>query len=412
LKHVQRLQVSISDRKVGELGLDSRARIFFQYDRDWLASGFDLSPGTLPFNDSVQLSPEPAEFNGLPGVFNDSLPDGWGLLLMDRAFQQIAGWQRHEITPLDRLAYIGSRAMGALEYEPALTRIELAEELDIWQMASAASQLLNGETPNVLQQLQIHGGSPGGARPKVTVALSEDGSRCISGSDNLPKGYSDWIVKFRSKEDPRDMGCIETAYGEMARLAGLTMPAFRLLTVKNNSNREEFFAVRRFDKNRDKRHHVISLSGYVYADHRLPCLGYDSVINATRQITGSLVEACKAFRLMVFNILAHNKDDHAKNFAFLYSDDIWTLSPAFDLTFSTGINNQHTTDIAGSGNPDLNQISKIATECGIQKYEAILEEVRLAVRQWKNIAIRQGVSDVQINSVDAELEKIDKRIFG
>lgn len=198
----------------------------------------------MPFDDSVQLSPEPAEFNGLPGVFNDSLPDGWGLLLMDRAFVHIAGWDSHEITPLDRLAYVGSRAMGALENEPALTRMEPVEEVDIWQMATADSQLLNGETPDVLEQLHIHGGSPGGARPKVTVALSEDGSRCISGSIDLPNGYSDWIVKFRSKEDPPDMGRIEAAYAELAQLAGLTMPEFRILTVKSNNSRDLQFLTR------------------------------------------------------------------------------------------------------------------------------------------------------------------------
>lgn len=142
MKHISRLRVHIADTTVGELGTDTRGRIYFQYDPAWLKMGFDLSPGTLPFQAEPQLSPEPQEFGGLHGVFYDSLPDGWGLLLMDRAFRQQPGWQAHEITPLDRLAYIGSRAMGALEYEPEIPTAAVTETVDIAQLARSAEQLM------------------------------------------------------------------------------------------------------------------------------------------------------------------------------------------------------------------------------------------------------------------------------
>lgn len=409
MKHITRLRVHIADATVGELGIDARGRIYFQYDPVWLRMGFDLSPSTLAFEAMPQLSSEPKEFGGLHGVFYDSLPDGWGLLLMDRAFRQQTGWQAHEITPLDRLAYIGSRAMGALEYEPAKSPAILKDTVDIAQLAHSAEQLLQGETPEVLQQLQVQGGSPGGARPKVTIALSDQADACLSGFHSLPPGYAHWMVKFRTREDSPDMGRIELAYARMAQQAGLIVPECRLLHVGKDGFADAFFAVRRFDREGATRHHVLSLAGYIYANHRLPCIGYETVIHATHTITRNVVEAEKAFRLMMFNVLAHNKDDHAKNFAFIRRAHGWELSPAFDLTFNSGFNNQHTTDIAGSGNPRLQDIQRVAESCGIQRWQEILEQVQSATRQWQMIAAAEGVSREKCQAIGDALAKIDGR---
>jgi serine/threonine-protein kinase HipA len=410
MKHVTRLRVHTAGLTVGELGADARGRIYFQYAPEWLKAGFDLSPGTLPFHGEPQLSPEPQEFAGLHGVFYDSLPDGWGLLLMDRAFRQQAGWQAHEITPLDRLAYIGSRAMGALEYEPVIFADTGEAKLDMAQLAQSAELLLQGKTSEVLRQLQIQGGSPGGARPKVTVALSERNHECLSGFRPLPAGYAHWMIKFRAKEDPPDIGRIELAYARMAQLAGLTMPDTRLLQVGHGSGTDTFFAVRRFDRNGNTRHHILSLSAYIYANHRLPCIDYETVIKATLNITRHVQEAEKAFRLMLFNVLAHNKDDHAKNFAFIHREHGWALSPAFDLTFSAGINNQHTTAIAGSGNPQYKDIRQVAENCGIKNWREILEQVMAATRQWQRIAAEEDVSSVERKKIGEALAAITQRL--
>lgn len=409
MKHIARLRVFSDGITIGELGTDARGKIYFQYDPQWLKTGFDLSPGTLLFNNEVQLSPEPQVFDGLHGVFKDSLPDGWGLLLMDRAFRQQAEWQTHEITPLDRLAYIGSRAMGAIEYEPAIAIPDASEIVDIAQLAQSADKLLKGETPEVLRQLQIHGGSPGGARPKVTVALSPNSDQCLSGLSKLPKGYQHWIVKFRSKEDPVDMGRSELAYARMAKMAGIEMPECQLLQVGAGETSDEFFAVQRFDREGDTRKHVLSLSGYIYASHRLPCIDYETVIKATYNITRSMEEAEKAFRLMAFNVFAHNKDDHSKNFAFIRRKHSWGLSPVFDLTFNPGINNQHTTDIAGSGNPSLKDIKLVAENCGIKNWKVILEQVQTATDQWDKIAENEGVSLPERQKVSEALAVIKQR---
>ena len=410
MKHVEYLRVHTNGTTVGELGIDRRGRIHFQYDAEWLQAGFDLSPGTLPFNRDVQLPPEPSEFGGLHGPFYDSLPDGWGLLLMDRAFRQQANWQTHEITPLDRLAYMGSRTMGALEYEPSMSHPGAHEAIDIAQLARSADQVLQGETPEVLQQLQIHGGSPGGARPKVTVALSSDTGRCLSGFNPLPEGYQHWMVKFRSAEDPVDMGRVELAYAAMAKRAGLDMLECRLLKVGQDMAQEEFFAVQRFDRDGNARRYVLSLSAYIYASHRVPCIDYETVIRATHNITRSMVEVEKAFRLMVFNVLAHNKDDHSKNFAFIRRDHGWELSPVFDLTFNAGLNNQHTTDIAGSGNPGMDDIQQVAERCRIKPWREILAEVKNAVEQWNEIATGHGVSKAERRRIEEALIAIRTRL--
>lgn len=410
MKPIERLSVITDNKTIGELGISSHGKIYFQYDPAWLETGFDLSPGTMPFNSALQLSPEPDLFDGLHGVFNDSLPDGWGLLLMDRALRGL-GLQANETTPLDRLAYIGSRAMGALEYEPKIECGDSAEELNIAQLAQSADRLLHGETPDVLQQLQIHGGSPGGARPKVTVALSTGSDLCLSGHQPLPDGYQHWIVKFRAKEDPIDIGRTELAYARMAKIAGIDMPECQLLTVGRGSNTDEFFAVRRFDRVGDVKQHMVSLSGYVYASHRLPSIDYETIIKATHNISRSVVEAEKAFRLMVFNVLAHNKDDHSKNFAFIRHQNNWVLAPGFDLTFNSGINNQHTSDIAGSGNPNLQDIEGVARNCGISNWRSIVDEVRHAIVQWNDIAAAENVSATTIRNINNALVDIRKRHF-
>jgi len=229
---VARLSVRLAGQNVGQLGLGERGRIYFQYDPDWIAGGFDLAPGSLDFNPSVQLPKRPEVFDGLHGVFHDSLPDGWGLLLMDRFFRQTLGEEIQSITPLDRLAYLGNRGMGALEYEPALPVGNIPETVDIATLAQAAQAVLAGKTPDVLPQLYIQGGSPGGARPKVTVALSDDASICRSGFSPLPEGYDHWLVKFRARDDPPDMGRIEQVYAAMARLAGVETPESRPIPAR------------------------------------------------------------------------------------------------------------------------------------------------------------------------------------
>jgi serine/threonine-protein kinase HipA len=288
--------------------------------------------------------------------------------------------------------------------------------IDLAELAAESEKLLAGETTDVLEALRICGGSPGGARPKVTVALSADGQHCLSNFGDLPAGYAHWIVKFRNDNrlgdgDPADTGRLEMAYADIARAAGLEMPRTHLIELQIKRRTEAFFAVQRFDREGSRKIHRLSLSGYAYADHRLPCLDYSSgVLAATGKLTRSDKEVDKAFRLMLFNILAHNKDDHAKNFSYLFNPlrGTWQLAPAYDLTFNSGMANSHATAINGSGNPNFADIKAVASERKIKNWQAILDEVRSAVSRWPEFASYYGMTKTRIRAIQKELAAIDK----
>ena len=411
-----KLRVLIHGQFVGLLAVNAQGSIAFQYDSSWIESGFNLCPDILAFDTTLQRSPRPGIFDGLHGVFNDSLPDGWGLLLMDRVFKARLNLDPHQITALDRLAYMGSRGMGALEYEPELLAASDEDPIDLAEIATLSVLILNDDTMNVIDKLRIQGGSPGGARPKATVAFSPDKKTCLSGFRNTPKNYSHWMVKFRNdssqgEADPVDSGRMEMAYAEMARRAGVLMPPTALIEMKVGKKKEAFFAVKRFDRDGDRKIHLLSLAGYVHADHRIPSLDYDSgVLAATKNLTRSKIDVEKAYRLMLFNVLAHNKDDHAKNFAYLYDEKtrIWGLSPAFDLTFTHGMRNCHTTAIMGKDNPEHEDLKKIAEKYGIKQWTSLLDEVRNAISKWPRIASKHGLSARRTGAIQKELAAIDR----
>lgn len=410
MKHITQLDVLFAGEPVGFLALRDR-HYWFQYDVHWLQHGFDLSPLTLQFNGEPQLAKLPL-FQGLHGIFHDSLPDGWGLLLMDRFFKRQFNWDPHEVTPLDRLAYLGKRTMGALEYEPVIpTEENISETIDLMSLAQDAERVLKGTSSAVLNQLRILGGSPGGARPKITVGLAHDTNDCVAGLTALPAGFSHWLVKFRSEQDTKDLGRIEKAYADLAVMAGLEMPANRLIHVSQRSRQEDFFATQRFDRRGNEKHHMLTLSSYVYADHHAPSLDYNSLLAATYMLTKDIREVRRAFCLMVFNIAVHNKDDHAKNFSFIHErEGNWWLAPGYDLTFNSGMNNQHTTAINGSGNPTRKDIQAIANAHGIDDWENIMDKVLTATASWQKVAKKYHVTKQSITRITKALNEIARRL--
>lgn len=409
-QHITKLTVDLGGHRVGVLALGVDRKIWFAYDPAWIATGFNLAPKAMDFESRAQLAKGDV-FGGLHGTFSDSLPDGWGLLLMDREFKRHLAWQPHDITPLDRLAYIGARAMGALEYAPAHAQGPIPDTVDLSDLAKSVEAVLQGKESDVLSQLRIQGGSPGGARPKVTLARSQSSTACRSGFQTLPEGYSHWIVKFRSRDDPRDLGRIERAYAEVASLAGVLMPQTDLIAVGEGKKREDYFAVERFDRcEQNAKRHVLSLAGLLYADFRLPCMDYDSVLAAVAGITQDHSQTEQAFRLMTFNVLSHNRDDHVKNFAFLHHDqEGWKLAPAFDLTFSTGMGGEHTTAVGGQGSPGLEHVLKIGNEHHIVHAEQIVAEVRYAVAQWAALAKKWALTSASALKIQQALAKVDKQ---
>lgn len=393
-------------RPVGRLAWHER-RILFEFDPAFLTSGFALSPFHLRQQAGVQPGPlEP--FDGLHGAFQDSLPDGWGRLLLDRHLRA-QGISPGALTPLDRLAYVGHRGMGALTYRPEYPREAEppTRPLDLDELARDAQLVLQGEAIDVLEQLMDLGGSSAGARPKVLVGLSEDRRSVVHGVDALPPGHAHWLVKFRNQSDPEDMGALEVAYAAMAKLAGIQQNPVGLLPSRTGHGH---FATLRFDRVGERRVHVHTACGLLHADHRLPSMGYETLLQATRGLTKNQADVDQMFRRMVFNVLAHNRDDHTKNHAFLMGDDgTWTVAPAYDLTFSDGPAGEHALDVAGEGRaPKLAHLMEVAKKTGVtaRMAQTCVADVRAAVAEWPKIATATGVSPASARRVTEAMRRV------
>lgn len=357
-KKISAVEVYFEEQKVGSVVFSSEQLCVFEYESDWIKNGFSISPFYLPLKSGV-FTARAQPFNGLFGVFNDSLPDGWGKLLIDRWLIS-KGINPAEITPIDRLSLVGDNGMGALTFRPAqnTNSTETIHHLDFY--AAEVERILNADYSGSLEELVNKAGSSGGARPKVLVNI-----------DGI-----EWLVKFRSGIDPKNVGKIEYEHSLLAKKCGIEMPETLLFEGK-------YFGVRRFDREGDKRIHVHSASGLLYASYRLPSLDYSSLMKATMALTRNILEVEKMFRLMVFNLLIGNKDDHAKNFSFIYKNGAWQLSPAYDLLPSSGFNNNHTTTINGKGKPKMEDCIEVAklTSFPLKKAKKIIDEVAEGLKE-------------------------------
>ena len=386
-------------RKLGRLALQRR-RILFEYDPAFIASGIGISPIKLPLKAGVSTSPDMV-FDGLYGVFNDSLPDGWGRLLLDRMVEK-HGVRRGQLNALDRLAYVGRNCMGALTYEPDRSGDSGGDvPLALDRLAEEASITLAGGSEELFEELLRLSGSSAGARPKIVAQVSADKSKIVHGPAKLKRGFEYWMIKFASSQDPRDIGAIEYAYSLMARAAGVEMPETHLFRTKKHG----YFGARRFDRRGNRRVHMHSLSGLIHADHRNPTLDYNMILRVVLVLTKNIVEVEKAYALACFNVLAHNRDDHAKNFSFLLDGgNAWIFAPAYDLTFSDGPAGEQSTMVMGEGrNPGLEQLKVLGQEHNLKNAPRILAKVRKAVARWRDYAAEAGVS---VKSTRAVAERI------
>jgi serine/threonine-protein kinase HipA len=376
-------------RKVGRLAFKDR-RILFEYDAGFIASGTEISPIKLPLKPGVFTSPDMV-FDGLHGVFNDSLPDGWGRLLLDRTVEKY-GVNRRQLNPLDRLSYVGSDGMGALSYEPdrSIRSADPDAILKLDKLAAESAIVLAGESEEVFEELLRLNGSSAGARPKIVAQVSADKTKFIHGRLEPQRGYAHWMIKFPSSQDPADIGAIEFAYSLMAQDAGVDVPETHLFRAKKRG----YFGTRRFDRQGARRIHMHSLSGLIHADHRHPSLDYNLILRVALVLTKNIVEAEKAYALACFNVLAHNRDDHAKNFSFLLTDSkTWSFAPAYDLTFSYGPGGEQSTMVMGEGkHPGVEQLRALGKEHGLKNAAQILEKVRKAISRWRHHAAKAGVS--------------------
>lgn len=366
---------------VGRLARKDR-ELYFEYDRAFLELGLELSPIRLPLQRGV-VEGDPMLFGGLMGVFEDSLPDGWGRLLMDRRAAR-AGYSAAAFGPLDRLALVGASAMGALVYEPAV-ELEPPSIVELREIETDAIAVLDDAGPRDLERLIALGGSPQGARPKVLVQVSGDGT-VIVGDRRHRSGCTHHLVKFRAPGDEPHAGVLEHAYAQMASAAGIDMPETRMLG--RTARHPGYFAVRRFDRDKTRKIHMHTLSGLLHTSHRLPSLTYRDLLLTTRRLTSDETSVREMYRRACFNVFAHNRDDHSRNFAFLMSETgRWRASPAYDLCYSEGPGGEHTMLVGGEGaRPGIADLKELATAGDIKRPGPIIDEVRAAVARFAAFA--------------------------
>ncbi len=391
---------------VGRLASRDR-KIYFEYDDTFLARSLNISPLELPFQASVQTF-DPHLFEGLPGVFNDSLPDGWGRLLLDRLLRS-KNILREEISPFNRLAHVGFTGIGALVYEPDFNADFNAshanENINLDTLSAHTQEVLEGEAENVLEELLALNGSSTGARPKALIGVDNERKNIIHGKHALADDFQYWLVKFANSMDGNDAGAIEYVYSMMAKQAGLIMTETHLFPSSQGAG---YFSTQRFDRNEEQRFHTHTACGLLHSDFRTPSLDYEDLLSLTQALTRDVREVEKMFRLAVFNVLSHNRDDHSKNFTFLMdASGEWKLSPAYDLTFSTGPRGEQSTMVMGEGgNPGSEHLIKLGVDAKIEraKIDRIIKQTHHALNQWRMLAKEYGVSQGNIELINNKIQ--------
>ena len=361
------LQVYYDERLVGTLAMTADHKVAFQYDDEWLENGFSISPFSLPLKKQVFV-PQKDYFDGLFGVFADSLPDNWGRVLLNRLLRSHKQ-NPDELTVLNRLAIVGKSGMGALTYYPENSFSEQQKPVNLDELAEECAKILNTEYSDKLDELYYLGGTSGGARPKIMTTV--DGK--------------DWIIKFPAHVDRKDAGKMEYDYSCCARQCGITMSETRLFP---SDKCKGYFGIRRFDREADgKRVHMLTAAALLELDFEQPSLDYHSLMKLTKILTRDNKEDVEnMFRRMCFNVFAHNRDDHSKNFTYLYDEinDQWRLSPAYDLTYSNTYYGEHTTTIDGNGrNPGRKELLAVGSAAGMRKNncERIIDTIQACVSQ-------------------------------
>lgn len=363
MKQIDHLTVQYHHRTVGTLSLTPDDKLcVFEYNKQWLVDGFSISPLELPLRQGLFIA-KPSPFYGNFGIFEDSLPDGYGRYLLHKALKR-EGVNDFDLSSLDRLSIVGSSGMGALTYHPETHVNFNSDSVDFDLLQQKALEVLKEQQDADAGLLLYNSGNSGGARPKAVFHDDE--------------GH--WLVKFRHTYDPKDIGQQEFHYNEVARLCGINVPDFKLINGR-------YFATRRFDIDANgERVHVATAGGLLCLSIQNPVLDYSNLLALTGYLTQSAQEVEEMYRRMVFNYLTDNKDDHCKNFSFYVAASatgryVWHLAPAYDLTLCTeGYNGEHATSVNGTGDPTLADMVAVGTKINMaeKRCREIIDEVHFA----------------------------------
>ncbi|MFG6519504.1 MULTISPECIES: type II toxin-antitoxin system HipA family toxin [unclassified Sulfitobacter] len=392
----RRLRVDIafdSDdvRPVGQIAWDSARRsAAVEWDPSFVAAPLPISPYHIKTLAGLYRTGNTAAFEGLPGVFGDSLPDGWGRLLIDRELER-RGSGRTAITPVDRLAIVGTHGMGALIYRPE-ERVVGPNSIDLEWFADLATSMAEDASVEDLRKARAAAGGSAGARPKLVALLDVETGRVRDHRRTPERGERQVLIKHRATTDSPTAIEEEEAYARMARAAGIAMPWTMVL---RSGRGDAFFAVERFDRRGAGRVHMHTAAGMLDVDFRQPSTDYENLHKLVRWTTRHAGDQDEMFRRMAFNVLAHNRDDHLKNHAFLMdAGGGWRLSPAYDVSFSDGPGGEHHLAIAGEGRqPGRKHVEAVGQALGMKPaaIAALIDPVRAAIADWPRHADAAGV---------------------
>ncbi len=382
-------------------------QVYFKYAKGFLDQGFNISPLKMSFNQEIQ-SVNLAYFNRLFGVFHDSLPDGWGHLLMQRYFNE------HNIPTAERnvllqLSYLSDTSKGALVYRPSAVISNKKIEKSLEDLEVEIMQLYLQEKNINVDEIFMLGASSGGARPKVDAWIHKSTGEIRFNVTN-DENFELHLIKFRSDTDYIDIAQIEYCYMLMAEQAGIEVPSSKVIYGESN---RAYFATKRFDRDSKDRIHAISAAGLLHDNFRNSNIDYGHIMDAAFQLDRKFESYNKILRLAIFNILAHNKDDHSKNFSFMADrDGKYTLAPAYDLTFSYGINTYRSTALAGEQRiPRFKHVKQLADHFGVKKIDFIVDEVNEAVKRWPILAAENGVTNISLNEIEKNLKQTANQFF-
>jgi serine/threonine-protein kinase HipA len=396
--------------KIGTLLL-KEGRIYFEYDADFKSRGLEISPLKLPLA-STQLytnSDDVAYYGGLAGVFHDSLPDRFGTKVIERYFES-KGIASHELSLIQKLMFVGAKGMGAITYEPnekLLEKHDIQEMIEISAFADNAKKMMQGESLEVVDGVLAFmdsAASAGGARAKAVVGFNPKNKEMIYGlRDTLPQPYEHWLLKFDMHTErgaSSDYTKLEYIYMQMASEVGIVVPKLELLAHGNLAH----FMIKRFDRVDNERIHLHSLSGMTHSNIHLPKhYSYDDLLRVTRYLTGSQAEVEEQYKRMVFNIIARNQDDHAKNFSFMMDKQgSWRISPAYDITYANGkgYTKEHQLSLKGESLAfERKMLVDFAVEQSIRKQDAlhIIDEVKEVL-----LSFEKKAKELEVNSESIE----------
>jgi serine/threonine-protein kinase HipA len=413
-------EVRIWNELVGAVRWDESQQLgYFQYAPKFIQKGWNLSPIKMPISQGSRIYSFPElrkgrydtedAFKGLPGLLSDALPDKYGNKLINIWLAK-QGRPENSMNPVEKLCFIGSRGIGALEFEPVQIKTGTKSfSLKLDSLVDVAKKILNEresfltnlnkETGRAMMEILKIGTSAGGARPKAIIAYNPKTGEVRSGQGNVPKGYEHWLIKLDGVSEEQfgessGWGRVEYAYYLMAKDSGIEISECQLL----EENGRAHFMTKRFDREENIKHHIQSLCGLQHYDFNdMYGYSYEQVFQTMRLLRSTYPEAEQMFRRMVMNILATNYDDHTKNFSFIFKkDDRWKLAPAYDLCFSFDPTNHWVSKQTLSVNGKRLGITKedlmtIAKDNNIKKGEKIIEDINSIVKSWNKYAERAKV---------------------